>query len=190
MKYTTNFFLLNFLLAFLLIGCNKPRDLSKQFSCENTSQLQNLESVDDFNKNFTVKLPKHWKTKLYYDSIQSEIFSADTIKNLLDTYIMDFAIVNSTIQLTENLSKKVHQKSMDNNMKTEKESFHKFKGNEAYAHLGVGSSRGETFHIFQYYIKTSEDQYMLIKIEFYGDKNFETRFCEAISLIDKLEINK
>jgi len=189
MMYSSNFFLISLVFLVFTVGCENPSDLSKQFSCENTSSLSNLESVKDFNKSFTVKLPKHWKTKLYYDSTQSEIFSADTIKKLTDSYIMDFAMVKSPIEISEKLSQKIHQKSMDNMLETSKESFHQFKGNDAYAHLGVGKSRGLPFYVFQYYIKTSEENYILIKTEFYGEENFENRFCEAINLIDKITIN-
>ncbi len=189
MNNSHKIFLIGISFLVLTFSCKNPSDLAKQFSCENNSQHFKLESVDDFNKSFTVKLPKHWNTKLYYDSVQSEIFTADTLKSLSESYIMDFSMLNAPLNITEELSKKIHQKNMDNMMETLKESFHTFKGKEAYAHLGIGKSRGSDFYVFQYYIKASQESYMMIKTEFYGKENFDSRFCEALNLIDKIEIN-
>ena len=170
-----------------LISCQDSIELSTQFSCENMLQLKNLETVNDFNKNFSVKLPKYWNTKLYFDDMQSGIFSADTLKSLSESYIIDFAMIRSSIEISEKLSDRIHQKNMDNMMETSKESFHSFKGNKAYAHLGKGKSRGLDFYVFQYYIKMSSENYMLIKTEFYSEENFENRLCEAINLIKKID---
>jgi len=187
MKYSSSYFLLSITIVFLFVNCQNKTVLSKKFSCKNHSQLQELESVIDFNKNFKVNLPKYWNTKLYYDNVQSEIFSADTIKSLTESYIMEFAWVNDTIQISDKLQEKLLQISEENAMKTSKESFHKFKGMEAYAHLGLGKSNDYTFRVFQYYIKFNEDNYIRVKTEFYGDNNFESRFCEALSIIETIE---
>jgi len=185
-----NIYLIHIALVVSLSSCENSHDLSKQFSCETNSKLRNTETVNDFNKSFSVEVPKHWNTKLYYDSLQSEIFSADTLKSLSESYIMDFAMIHAPLDLNESLRKKVHQKSMENLMETTQESFHTFQGYSAYAHLGKGTSRGSDFRVFQYYIKTSEESYMMIKTEFYGSENFESRFCEALDLIDRIQINK
>ncbi len=173
----------------LLISCQNPiSELSKEFSCDNVTKLENLETVSDFKNIFSVEVPKHWNTKLYYDDNQSEIFSADTIKNLSDSYIMDFSVVLNNLEINKKLQEKVLQKAMDNNLKTLKESFHNFKGNKAYAHLGLGSSKGMDLYVFQYYFKLNEEKYMLIKTEFYGKEGFDNRFCESVSLIEKISI--
>lgn len=187
MKYYSSYFLLSITIVLFFVSCQHKTDLSKTFSCKDHIQLQELELVSDFNNNFNIKLPKYWNTKLYYDNVQSEIFSADTIKSLTESYIMDFSWVNDTIQISGKLQDKVRQISEENSMKTTKESFHKFKGMEAYAHLGLGKSKDYTFRVFQYYIKLNEEIYMRIKTEFYGDNNFESRFCEALAIIETIE---
>jgi len=174
-----------------LAGCQKPvSELSSSFSCNSPVELSGFEKVDDFKNNFRIQVPKHWNTKLYYDKIQSEIFTADTIKHLSDSYIINYSAVSGNIDINDELKGKVHQKSMDNAMETLKESFHSYKGNDAFAHLSVGSSRGLKLHVFQYYIKLSEEQYILVKTELYGEENFDSRFCESLSIIEKMTFIK
>ncbi|HIP47708.1 MAG TPA: hypothetical protein EYG92_01935 [Lutibacter sp.] len=191
MKHLFSHTLLSLSILIFITSCQeKTSELSVNFSCENTTILKNLESVKDFKNNFTIKTPKHWNTKLYYDNTQSEIFSADTIKSLSDTYIMDYSVISNTININEELQKKVKQKTQDNAMETIKESFHKFKEFDAFANLSKGTSRGMDLHVFQYYVKLNEEKYLLIKTEFYGDNDFDSRFCESISLINKIKIHK
>lgn len=189
MKFSSPFFILSLTTIILLLSCTNKTNLTKEFSCKGSHQIQQLETVEDFNKNFTVKIPKYWNTKLYYDNVQSEIFSADTIKSLTDSYIMDFAMVLSSISISKELQQEVLEKNEDNGMETYKDSFHPFKGYDAYAHIGFGNAKGYAVYIFQYYIKISEEKYMRIKTEFYGDENFNARLCEALSLIEKVKIH-
>lgn len=173
-----------------LSSCHeKTSELSQVFFCEEPIELSPLEKVNDFKNNFTITTPKHWKTKLYYDSKQSEIFSADTIKNLSDTYIMDYSVISGHIDINKDLQEKVKLKIQENAMETIKESVHKFKGFDAFANLSKGTSRGMDLHIFQYYIKLYDEKYLLIKTEFYGEKDFDSRLCESISLIEKIKIH-
>lgn len=167
---------------------NSVIELSKEFSCENTQIIENLEIVDDFQNNFSIQIPKHWNTKLYYDNKQSEIFSADTIKALTDSYIMDFSIVYAKLDIDKKLQDKVKQKLMDGDLHTQKESFHKFGKYNAFANLSKGKSKGIDLYLFQYYIHINPEKYMLLKTEFYGEENFDSRFCESLYFIEKLKI--
>ena len=109
MKYSYTYFFLVVTSVLLLSSCGNKTDLTKEFSCKSKHQLAVLEEVHDFNKNFTIEVPKHWNTKLYYDNVQSEIFSADTIKSLSESYIMNFSWVNDTIQISKILQAEVHK---------------------------------------------------------------------------------
>ncbi len=189
MKYSYTYFFLVITSVLMLLSCENKTDLAKEFSCKSKHQLASLEEVDDFNKNFIIKVPKYWDTKLYYDNVQSEIFSADTIKSLSESYIMNFSWVNDTIQISKILQAEVHKIKEKNGMKTIKESFHKFKKRDAYAHLGIGKTTNYSFRVFQYYIKIDEENYMRIKTEFYGDDDFQTRFCEALSIIEMIALD-
>ena len=190
MKYVSKLFAVSICSVLLLFSsCQHPvPEISKVFSCKNIEITEELERVDDFKQNFSIAVPKQWKTKLYYDNKESEIFSADTIKTITDTYIMDFSSRIGSIEIDDVLKEKVRQKTMNNNLKMIEESFHNFKGYAAYAHLGKGKSKGMDLYVFQYYIKINNDKYMLIKTEFYGEENFDSRFCESLALIEKIKI--
>lgn len=179
-------------LSILLVfsTCQKSNtELSKLFSCEKTPSISNLESVTDFKNNFSIQTPKHWNTKLYYDNVQSEIFTADTIKALTDSFIMSYSARSSSLKINEKLKEKVQQKTEEHALETVKESFLTFKEHKSFVNLSKGTKRGMAFHVFQYYIKLNEDKYLLIKTEFYGAENFQTRFCESISLINKIQFH-
>lgn len=179
-------------LSILLIfsTCKKSStDLSKLFSCEQTPSVSNLESVTDFKNNFSIQTPKHWNTKLYYDNVHSEIFAADTIKVLTDSFIMSYSARSSSLKIDEELKEKVLQKTKEHALKTIQEGFLTFKGHKSYGNLSEGTKKGMTYRIFQYYIKLKEDKYVLIKTEFYGAENFHSRFCESISLINQIQFH-
>ena len=173
----------------ILVSCSRGKtELRTSFACHEALDLQDLESVSDFNNNFTIQVPKYWNTKLYYDKKQSEIFSADTLKNLRDTYIMDFSAVYSSLKIDKNLQENVRRTTMNNDLAFVKDSFHKFQGYDAYAQLSKGKSKDIDLYVFQYYIAIHPEKYLLIKTEFYGEDNFNQRFCEALALIEKIKI--
>ena len=92
----------------LLIGCNTKTPLQQDFDCENSS-IANLETVKDMKSVFTLQLPKSWKTNLFYDSVQSSIYTADTTKQLTETTILDITLVADSIALNEDLKLKFEQ---------------------------------------------------------------------------------
>jgi hypothetical protein len=178
------------LLVFQSCQDKSSNDISKVFKCKINTKLSDLETTKDFKNNFSVSVPKYWNTKLYYDSKQSEIFSADTIKNLSESYIMDFSVINSEIKIDEKLQEKVAQKLQNNAMKTLQEKFYKFRNLDAYSNLSIGKSRELDLYVFQTYIKINKEKHLLIKTEYYGKEGFDKRFCESLALIDKIKILK
>ncbi len=170
-----------------LMACHDVSGLSKEFACNNTPNLPKLETVKDFNNLFSVRLPKYWNTKLYYDSSQSEIISADTIKNLTETYIMDFSMISSQVKIDQDLQKKVALKNKENNLENIKEFFYTIHRKKAFSNLSKGIKEGHTFHILQSYIKVSDTKFLLVKAEFYGEQYFDLRLCESIHLLDDIQ---
>ena len=72
-------------------------ELSENMNCK-PEQYANLETITDMDKQFKVTLPSHWKTfHLYYDENQTSIFSADTTKQLTDSYTIDITYVYDEI---------------------------------------------------------------------------------------------
>jgi len=192
MRYIKFLFLFGIISSLVLQSCqDKPaKDISKTFECKTDTKLSNLEATKDFKNNFIISTPKHWNTKLYYDNRQSEIFSADTIKKLSDSYIMDFSVINSEIKIDNKLQEKVARKLQDNAMKTLQEKFYKFRDLDAYSNLSIGKSRELDLYVFQTYIKLSTEKHLLIKTEYYGKEGFDERFCESLAIIDQIKILK
>ena len=171
-----------------LMSCQYDSTLSEHFSCT-SSTLSNLETVNEFQNNFSVKLPKNWKTELYSIANQSGIISADTSKVFSKSYTIDFSVANGTINLPEDLNKKINKLLLNKNLMEVKTSYHQFDEKEAFAHLSIGKdSDNTTFSVFQYYIKLNEEKYILVKAEIYGGNRQKERLCEAISIINSITI--
>jgi hypothetical protein len=103
---------------------------------------------------------------------------------------MDFSVINNSMKIDEKLRDKVAQKIQDNAMETVKEKFYTFKTYKAFANLSKGKSRGLDLYVFQTYISINEEKHLLIKTEYYGNEDFDLRFCESLSIIDKVTIFK
>jgi len=172
----------------LLTACQNKAVLNDVFSCKIKIESADFESVNEYQNNFTVHLPKYWKTELYSIGRQSGIISADTTKVITESYKIDFSIVNENLNISKNLSDKVKNIILKKNLKTVKSGFHEFKGKPAFFHLAYGKENEFPFRVFQYYIKLDDEKYLLIKSEFYGEEAIDTRICEAISLVNNLKI--
>lgn len=178
------------LLLIFFTQCKKQSKLSKIFDCKTAVEFNNLEIVEDLNKNFSLEIPKHWNINLYQDDVQSSIFTADSTKQLTKTYLIDVSMVHKNIKLDdtfklqqeqENLSKKLinthdktfyfHDKSAVN--------FH-YKGKKETYHY-------QTNHTF---IKLSAQKFIFAKVEVYGDSLINNRFCEAFSLLEKMKFQQ
>ena len=88
------------LLLIVFSSCSNQSELSGNFDCGNSNN-ENKTTLKDFNKNFKLNIPVSWKTELYYDNFQSEIFSADTVKQLTETYILDVSYKLGSVQFND-----------------------------------------------------------------------------------------
>ena len=95
--------LIIFAIFFIFSSCKKQSQLSSIFECD-TVNLKNLNEYSDFKQNFKITIPNNWKTELYYNEFQSEIFTADTTKQLSETYVLDasfnFGNLNFNVEKT------------------------------------------------------------------------------------------
>ena len=78
-----------------------------EFDCGSNTNNYELKEYQDIFKKYKIKLPKSWKTQLYYDEFQSQIFSADTTKSLADTYILDISWHQGELNLDESFAQRV-----------------------------------------------------------------------------------
>lgn len=180
-------FIYFFIFSALLAGCRPSSTLKKDFSCPRSSALTNTETVLDFKENFSVELPRSWKTSLYYDDYKSEIFSADTTQVFQNAYVLEFGLFNGTVQINPDFQKKVHEKTLEKQLVLVKDKFADFHKHKGYYHLGKGFDKGTQITVFQYYIQVSNTQYLLAKSEIYGTEQVDERLCESIELINSIQ---
>ncbi len=174
------------LLTISLISCQK-NDLKKAFNCKSTSSFSDVKEVRDIMKKFKLKLPGHWKTQLYYDEFQSEIYSADTTKSLTNTYVLDVSWHQGELNLDKTFDQNVKDTlAIKEKLSPVKTKFIKFKEKPSYFNLSKGKSGKHTYHFLQVYVKTEVDEYFTFTTKVYGDDNVDTRLCEAIKIYNEI----
>jgi len=178
--------LLAFVLCLVICSCNSGSIISKNLDC-NPETYNNLEVVEDFDKRFKIQLPDNWKTNLYYDKNQTSIYSADTTKNLTDTYTVDVTYIYSELTLDEKFIQRfktdLYQKQL---VETTSYEF-LFQEKEAYFSRALGKRGQFNYEICNIFIKLDRGNYIHAKAEVYGDTLINERFCNAFSLIEKID---
>ena len=175
------------ILTFSVISCQK-NELSDEFNCKTTSEFSEVKEIRDVLKKFKITLPTKWKTQLYYDDFQSEIYSADTTKSLKETYILDISWHQGELNLDEFFDQTVRDTlAIKEGLSLVKSNFGKFHQKPCYWNLSKGKNGEFTYHFFQVYIKTEVDEYFTLTTKLYGDENVEERLCSSIQLTDKIK---
>lgn len=179
----TAFLILPFLILF---SCSKKSELSKSFNC-NSVEFKNTETVIDFNKNFRLSIPVSWKTELYYDKFTSEIFTADTTKQLSETFILDSSYNLGAVNFNSDFLAKNDSVATSKNYKIIKSETTTFQNKECYWYLLKGTKNNFPYHQYNFTLKLSENTYFNSYVEIYGEELIDERICQAISIIDGIE---
>ncbi len=171
----------------VFVSCGKDTFLEKEFSCK-TVNFKNIHEVKDLNKNFSISIPNNWNRELYYDEIQSEIFTADTTKQLTQTYILDASFNYGVLTFDADfhnrknaILEKQHLKIIDSG----NQSFH---GQPTYWYLTEGEKNGYAVRRFNMLTILSENTYLSVYVELYGTDLKDERLCNAMALIEKIKI--
>ena len=175
-----------FLITLILISCTKQTELSKTFNC-NTSKLSNTEVFSDFKQNFNVTIPTNWNTELYYDDFQSEIFTADTTKQLTETYILDAAFNYGNLEFNEDFYRETASILAASNLQKVNDGTIEFKSKPAYWYLVTGTKKGFTYNQLNLMIVLSKETYFTAYSEIYGTDNIDERICESITILNSIE---
>ena len=174
-------------LTLSFIGCQK-NDLQNEFNCKSTAEFSETKEIRDVLKKFKLTLPVNWKTQLYYDDFQSEIYSADTTKSLKETYILDISWHQGELDLNESFDQTVKDTlAIKEGLSLVKSKFGEFQKKPCYWNLSKGKSGEFTYHFFQVYVKTEVDEYFTFTTKVYGDENVDERLCSSIQLTDKIK---
>ena len=174
-----------FLVFFLLTGCKNTLDIEDSLSCKSKTP-KNTVRVTDFKNNFSLPIPKSWKINHYYTTNQSEIFAADTLKQLSESYIIDASFNNGTLKLDDQFYKNADSILKMNQLIMIRSGRQDYDARKTYWYLVNGKKNGFTYHEFNWIIFLSENTYANMRTEVYGDQNINERICESISILKEI----
>lgn len=176
-----------YILIFLLISaCSKQSEIGKKMNCSPTS-YKNTKQITDFNKNFTLDIPNTWKTELYFDNYQSEIFTADTIKQLSETYILAASFNFGTLNFDSDFHHRKDSVLNANSLKIIDSGNESFQKKPSFWYISKGTKNNFDYHRFTVLMKISENTYFSAYSEIYGNANIDKRICESISLLESIQ---
>jgi len=170
----------------VLIGCKRQSELNKTFDCT-TIKLENTSTIKDFNKNFKISIPITWKTSMYYNEFQSEIFTADTTKQLTETFILDVSYNIGELKIDNDFIIKNDSILHSKNLKKIKSGNNNFQLKQSYWFLVNGTKNNFPFHQFNIYVKLTENSYLNSYVEIYGEDKIDERLCTALSILENIE---
>ena len=182
-----NIYKLFLIATFLFFSCHKQSDLNKDFNCDIT-KFNNVEIVGDMKKLFSIEIPKHWKTNLYQDEVQSSIFTADTTKQLKETILLDITFVEKKINFDEAFLLQQEQKYLSKNLIKIKSKRLKNSEKPTLYMVYKGKKGNFNYQICNTFIKINTSNFILAKTEVYGDSLVNQRLCKAFSLIEKIKL--
>lgn len=174
-------------LIFLLISaCSKQSEIAKKMNCSPTI-YKNTKQITDFNKNFTLNIPSNWKTGLYFDNYQSEIFTADTLKQLSETFILAVSYNLGALNLDKDFHHRKDSVLKANNLKIIASGNESFQSKPSFWYVSKGTKNNFEYHRFTVMTKLSENTYFSAYSEIYGNANIDQRICESISLLESIQ---
>lgn len=176
-----------FIVSLLFFSCQKSSEISQAFHCESVT-FNNLEKITDVKNLFSVKYPKTWKTNLYYDDVQSSIYTADTTKQLTETILLDVTFINKKINFNDDFKLLQEKESLSKNLiQTTSKNLILF-DKPSYYTVSKGKKGKFAYQVYNTFIKVNNQNFILAKTEIYGDSLVDERVCNAISLIEKINI--
>jgi len=178
--------ILLFLIIISFISCSEKSELSNTFNCESTNNALK-KTITDFNKNFEIDIPTHWKTELYYSQSSSEIYSADTTKQLTETYILDVSQNLGELNLDDAFFKKNDSILAKKNLLKINSKNITFREKEAYYYITQEIKQNFIVNRLNLLIKTSTNQYISAYCEVYGKDQIEERLCDGISVLNTIK---
>jgi len=121
------------------------------------------------------------------DKNQTSIFSADTTKQLTDTYTIDVTYIYNELKLDDKFIQRFKKSLMKNEL-VESTSYELlFNEKEAYYSRALGKRGRFSYQICNLFVKINEGSYLHAKTEVYGDSLVNQRICNALSLIEKIQ---
>lgn len=173
-----------FFFLILATSCTKKSVLETTFNCNGSNISSKTKTLKDIKKNFKISIPTTWKTKLYFDEFQSDVFAADTTNQLTKTYIIDASWKVGELILDASFEDKIKEISKN---KITFSKFENIQNKPSFWCITKDEKKNFEYHELKIYIKTSIDTYLEITTQIYGDTNVNDRICQAIKLIKTIE---
>lgn len=180
-------FLGSIFIVVLLSSCSKKTALQEEFICD-THTFSNTEKVADFKNKFNITIPKHWKTQLYFDTIQTQIITADTTKNFTNTYTINIEYNSGDLKIDDAFKTQIKTDLQNKQQYLLKSKVDYFKEKPCYWTVSKGKKQKFDYYYFELFVKQTKTHYFKITSEIYGNENISDRFCESVALIETLEV--
>jgi hypothetical protein len=176
-----------FIATIVFFSCSEKSELTAAFNC-NVSNKDAKKTITDFRRNFEINIPTHWKTELFYNQSSSEIYSADTTKQLTNTYILDVSHQLGEINFDNHFIKKNDSVLKSKKLFKIKSNTLTFKQYPAFYYITQGTNKRFVVNRLNLLVKTSEHEYIAAYCEVYGNEQIEERFCDGISILNTLKL--
>jgi hypothetical protein len=171
----------------VLSSC-KNSQFEREFSCETPMSFSNTKRYKDVLDHFEIDVPKNWKTSLYYDEYQSKLYTADTTRNLSESYIIDVTWHQGELIIDDDLERLVsEQVGREFNLIPVKAGEGEFLDYPAYYHISTGKKNNMSWHYLQVYLKYEPDEYYTLTSKIYGDELVTERICASFAVFKELD---
>ncbi len=185
------FVILYYLLLISILSISCKKDLwEDMFGCDGHDLTKKTEKVEGFKKNFTVSIPGHWKTELYYDAGHSVIMTADTTRFYTDAFTLDFTVVEGKMIPPGRLLHGLDSVMRASGFSVLRDTLFQNGGMPAALHWSRKGEADSQIHVLQYYLIIDPEKYLQTQCKIFGDKQVDERLCEALAVIKTIEINK
>ena len=178
----------NIAIAFLfisLVSCTQKTLLENTLNCSSAPFKLETKVFTDVKEYYKISIPKNWKTKRFYSESQSDIFTADTVKQLTETYILDTSLKIGELDLSKDFENKIIELSPYPIINSQ---FENIIDKPSFWYISKGTKNNFPYHKLEIYIKTSEAAYFQIIVEAYGNRNVNERFCNALDIIKTIKL--
>ncbi|QTE23150.1 hypothetical protein [Polaribacter cellanae] len=182
-------FILGIVTILLLFSCNQKTELQKECNCK-VVFVENLEEVKDAKNLFSLQIPKDWKTNLYTDARQSSIYSADTIKELTESLLLDVNYMSGFVNFNDIFKLKIEQENLSKKLIQRKAKEINFLNKPSYYTISIGKKSTFKYQVLQIFTKLDAKNLLMVTAQIYGDSLVNKRICKAISLLEKIKIHK
>jgi len=179
-------FILFLIVITTFISCKNTTKLEQKFNCSSSISYK-INKTKDFNNNFTINIPKSWKINYYYDNNTSEIYTADTLKELTKTFIIGVSFYKGNLKLNDVYNTKMDSMLLKNKLIKYSSGNEAFANKPSYWYLANGTKNGFSYHQLSITIKNSDKSYINATSEIYGDELVNNRICQSISILKSIQ---